>query len=363
MASALAVQDGQLTMSFDARSPDLAPRLRGFLESHWNKGVQIEGLQRFSAGMSWITLGFTANVVDDSLLSETATQQRELILRIGDPGGLLAPYRAEPEFVALTALADEPDLPIPGAVAYSDDYEVLGAPFLITERVQGDAPMPWKGADADRSAADVATLGRDFAAALGAIHAFDWRRSRMGELASEVPLAEIAAHEVQVWAQHADVSSRTTQPQMRYAMHWLLANAPVAERSTIVHGDYRVGNFLQKDGRITAILDWELMHFGDPHEDLAWAGLRTFAGGTKKVGGLIDRDEFHSLYSKRSGFKVVEPRLRYYEVLVQFKMAAMLIGAVRRIESGRARDVRMAAMGFQLAPTLLELNRLIEDAR
>jgi aminoglycoside phosphotransferase (APT) family kinase protein len=149
---------------------------------------------------------------------------------------------------------------------------------------------------------------------------------------------------------------------MHYAMRWLQAHAPVAQRITVVHGDYRVGNFLQHEGRITAILDWELVHLGDPHEDLAWAGLRTFAAGTTRIGGLIDREEFYRRWEARTGLKVNLAAVRYYEVLVQFKMAAMLMGAMIRVQTGRSRDVRMAAMGFQLTSTLMELNKLIGEA-
>lgn len=344
--------------SFDAASPALPLRLQEFLQRRWQRPVVVSALRRFPAGMSWITIGFTATIG----AAPGAVEQQALILRIGDPSGLLAPYRAEPEFVVLTALAGQPDLPIPRAVAFSDDQAVLGAPFLVTQRVDGDTPMPWKGADADRDDATNLSLGRDFADALGAIHAFDWQRSPLASLAANVPLADVAVNQLRIWAKHADVPSAGAHPQMHYAMRWLEANAPVADRITIVHGDYRVGNFLQQRGRITAILDWELMHLGDPHEDLAWAGLRTFSAGTSRIGGLIERDEFNERYRARTGFTIRPELIQYYEVLVQFKMAALLIGAVRQIESGRARDVRMAAMGFQLAPTLLELNRLIEEA-
>ena len=60
---------------------------------------------------------------------------------------------------------------------------------------------------------------------------------------------------------------------------------------------------------------------------------------------------------------IVRPEVvRYYEVMVQFKMAAMLMGAMIRVQTGRSRDVRMAAMGFQLTSTLMELNKLIAEA-
>lgn len=309
--------------------------------------------------MSWITIGLTARIGKAAGSEEV----RELILRIGDPGGLLAPYSAEPEFLALTSLADAPGLPLPRAYAYSDDSSILGAPFIVTQRVDGDTPMPWKGSDGGRSEAEARSLGNDFADALGAIHAFDWSHSPLAALSRNVAPAEVAAHQARFWAEHAGLPEGSGGPQMHYAMRWLEACAPVADRITVVHGDYRVGNFLQSGGRITAILDWELVHLGDPHEDLAYAGLRAFAAGTTRIGGLIGRDDFYDRYRARTGFEIRPEVIRYYEVLVQFKLAAMLMEAVRRIETNRARDVRMAAMGFQLAPTLLELNRLIEEAR
>ena len=152
-------------------------------------------------------------------------------------------------------------------------------------------------------------------------------------------------------------------PLAAEGVRWLKAHAPVAERVAVVHGDYRTGNFLEQDGHITAILDWELVHLGDPHEDLAWAALRAFSPGSRRVGGLVDRDEFHARYTARSGIAVDPSRLHYYSVLGLFKSAAMLLGAARRIVGGRAHDMRMAAMGFQLAPTLLEMMRAIEEPR
>jgi aminoglycoside phosphotransferase (APT) family kinase protein len=350
--------DIQQPAALDIDSPALRINLQDFLSAQWLMPVVISQLRRFPAGMSWITIGFSATLGDPAQPVET----RELILRIGDPGGLLSPYSAAPEYYSLTALAGIADLPIPKAYAFSDDPCIIGAPFIVTQRVEGDTPQPWKDANAKRDEAATRSLGADFADAIGAIHAFDWAQSDLAKLSRNIAPADVALMETQYWAEHAGAPEHRLSPQLHYAMRWLQQNAPVADHITVVHGDYRVGNFLQVNGRITAILDWELVHLGDPHEDIAWAGLRTFAGGTTKIGGLIERDEFYARYQTRTGFTIRPEVVRYYEVLVQFKMAAMLVGAVQRIQSGRARDVRMAAMGFQLAPTMLELNRLIGTA-
>lgn len=342
---------------------DLAPetlerRLGAFLSAHGQRPVRLDAWRRFPAGFSWITIGFRATPA----AGEGGPQ--DLILRIGDPMGLLAPYRAEPEYRALEALQGLPALPVPRVHAFSDDPSIIGAPFLITGRVEGDTPMPWKGAAEQRGAQQNASLARDFTDGLAALHGVDWQRTTLGRLWGAVDPAAVARDQVQAWWRHAelDASGAAVPPQMRYALRWLLRHAPAAPRVVIVHGDYRVGNFLQQDGRITAVLDWELVHPGDPHEDLAWAALRIFSGGTGRVGGLLERDDFLQRYAQHAGYTPDPAVLRYYEVLGLFKSAAMLLGAAHRIETGRGRDIRMASMGFQVASTLLELNRLITEA-
>lgn len=343
--------------AFDPAAPELPARLQSWLALRWRKPVKVSGLRRFPAGMSWVTIGFNAASPGEPAL--------ELILRVGDPGGLFSPYSSRPEYEALAALSRVPGLPIPKAYEHSDDPSILGAPFVITQRVQGDTPTPWGGAD-ERGEAANQSLGHDFADALGAIHAFDWTGTPLAAWVkgSEGPITPqtTALHETRYWTRHANLGQGPTPPQMHYAMRWLEANAPEAERITIVHGDYRVGNFLQHEGRITAILDWELVHLGDPHADLAWAGLRTFAAGTTRIGGLIEREVFHRRWQAKTGLRVRPEVVRYYEVMVQFKMASMLMGAMIRVQTGRSRDVRMAAMGFQLTSTLMELNKLIAEA-
>jgi aminoglycoside phosphotransferase (APT) family kinase protein len=341
----------------DLSAPALNGRMEPWLSRALGKAVRLDDWRRFPAGFSWITLGLRAT------FEEGMGRPLELILRIGDPHGLLAPYRAEPEYRTLEVLQGIAALPVPRVLAFSDDSSVIGAPFLVTERVEGDTPMPWKGAAEERSASHNESLARDFVDGLAALHALDWQGSALGSLWGAVDPASVAREQALYWWRHAGFGDDASgaPPQMHYAMRWLLRHAPVAQRVTIVHGDYRVGNFLQKDGRITAVLDWELVHAGDPHEDLAWAALRVFSGGTGRVGGIMEREFFFERYARQSGLTPDPAALRYYEVLGLFKSVAMLLGAAHRVQAGRARDIRMASMGFQVASTLLEVNRRIEE--
>ena len=338
---------------------DLSPeslngRLGPFLSACLGRPLRLDAWRRFPAGFSWITVGFRATPEDGSA-------PLELILRIGDPRGLFGPYRAEPEYRALEALQDVDALPVPPVHAFSDDVSVLGAPFLVTGRVAGDTPAPWKGAAEARGEARNASLASDFVQGLAALHQVDWRRTPLHSLWGEVDAATVAREQTERWWRHAGFDRDASQapPQLHHAMRWLLRHAPLAPRVVIVHGDYRVGNFLELEGRISAVLDWELVHAGDPHEDLAWAALRIFSGGTDRVGGLIERSAFFARYAELAGFEPDAFSLHYYEVFCLYKSCAMLLSASQRVEDGRARDVRMAAMGFQVASTLLELNRLM----
>ena len=129
---------------------------------------------------------------------------------------------------------------------------------------------------------------------------------------------------------------------------------------SIVHGDYRTGNFLEEGGRITAILDWELVHLGDPHEDLGWASLPMYMGGGKLISRLAEPEWFYARYAEKAGFEVSMASVRYYQVFSLLKLAATHMAAARCFEEGRFNDMRMPAMGSQIATCLRQMDKLIE---
>lgn len=147
---------------------------------------------------------------------------------------------------------------------------------------------------------------------------------------------------------------------LRWAMLWLRRNLPVAPRVSLIHGDYRLGNFLEVDGRITSILDWELVHPGDPHEDLGWAFLPQFTGGSGLVCRLVEQSEFIAQYEREVGFKVNPQSLHFYRVFSLVKLALTHLAAVRCFEDGQFNDLRMPAMGTQVAPVLRQISKLLK---
>src|SRR3989304_4623254 len=64
-------------------------------------------------------------------------------------------------------------------------------------------------------------------------------------------------------------------PALELALRWLGGRVPPSERVVVVHGDYRLGNFIVDPARgLGAGLGWELSHLGDPGEDLGWVCMR-----------------------------------------------------------------------------------------
>lgn len=328
---------------------ELAFRLAAYLAQQTGKTWTLGAFTRYAVGFSWITYGFLAHQAGDA-------KERGLILRLGPPYGLFAPYSAKPQFSALKALENSP-VPVPLAYWWSDDVAILGAPFFISERMAGIAPVPW-GTGENSGFAEVyrKNIGSQFVSALAELHRQEWRGKGFDD---SVNANNAAAIQLDYWSQASDRWRLRPYPMLHRALRWLRRNLPVAPRVSLVHGDYRLGNFLEQDGKITAILDWELVHPGDPHEDLGWAFLPQYAMSSGLICRLVPRTEFIAQYERESGVTVNEISLHFYQVFALVKLALTHIAAIRCFEEGRFDDMRMPAMGTQVTPVLRQIEKML----
>jgi len=205
-------------------------------------------------------------------------------------------------------------------------------------------------------------LAEQFVDALAAIHCVQWQDRPIAALAQGITTVNAAARNVAYWESQIQRWAMRSYPLAEWGIRWLKAHAPVAPRVAIVHGDYRTGNFLEEGGDITSILDWELVHLGDPHEDLGWASLPMYMGGSKLICRLAEPEWFYARYSEKAGFEVSMASLRYYQALSLLKLAATHMAAARCFEEGRFNDMRMPAMGSQIATCLRQMEKTIEAA-
>jgi hypothetical protein len=127
------------------------------------------------------------------------------------------------------------------------------------------------------------------------------------------------------------------------AFRWLSANAPAAvDRTVLCHGDLGPGNFLFQDGEVTALLDWEFAHLGDPMDDLAWFTIRC-----SQLTDLGDLRRELARYADLTGIKVDPDRVRYYQLFVLVRMAVACLVALDK-RAGRMD----ASTYFALLPLL-----------
>jgi aminoglycoside phosphotransferase (APT) family kinase protein len=334
----------------------LARKISAFLEQQVGHAVQVGAIRRFPVGFSWLTYAVPVTGlrhVDDS---------QDLILRLGPDYGLFAPYRAAPQVLAMRSLEGSA-VPVPRAFWSSEDASILGAPFLFCERISGSAVVPWVSAsDPGLEPGYRRRLGEQFIDALAALHCVRWQEQPIAAIAQGITAENAAQHNVAHWESQIARWAMRPYPLAEWGVRWLKAHAPVAPRVAIVHGDYRTGNFLEEGGRITSILDWELVHLGDPHEDLGWASLPMYMGGSKLISRLAEPDWFYARYGEKAGFEVSIDSLRYYQALSLLKLAATHMAAARCFEEGRFNDMRMPAMGSQIATCLRQMEKTIEAA-
>ncbi|MEA2624217.1 MAG: hypothetical protein QOD06_262 [Candidatus Binatota bacterium] len=342
------------TVELDERTVE--PKLVAYLSRTLGTDVEIAGLERYTVGFSWVTYGFEASWTD-----ARRARTEPLILRIGPPTGLFAPYDPFPQFAAFEVLHGS-GVPVPRPFWWSDDPEPFGAPFLICEKVAGEAPLPWvaEGREAFPPAAREA-LAEQFVAALAALHRFEWRGTPLERLGAvtEESAARVA---IEFWEEQLARWAFRAHPMLDWGLAWLRDHCAPAPRVSVVHGDYRTGNFLEENARLTAILDWELVHLGDPLEDLGWICLRSFRGRSPYMCHLIERERLYARYEELAGIPVPPERVRFWEAFGTMKLAVIHIGAARCFEDGRYDDLRLGVMGVHVPRLCLQLESVIGAA-
>ena len=118
-------------------------------------------------------------------------------------------------------------------------------------------------------------------------------------------------------------------PIMGLAERWMRDNLPKTSELVVVHADFRTGNYLFNDEtkEITTILDWELAHIGDFHEDLAWIICHkgVTEDGQVMASGMMTPEDLCQRYSELTGRQVDESALHFYRVLCVYKCVVICL--------------------------------------
>jgi aminoglycoside phosphotransferase (APT) family kinase protein len=183
----------------------------------------------------------------------------------------------ESQYRVLRILGEQTDIPVPPARWFEEDPSVLGAPFFVMDKIDGEVPCdnpPYTmgGWPADAAPEQQEQLWWDGLEVMARIHRLDWRalglgfidRPERGKSGLDQQLAYYK--EYFEWA-----AGGQSQPSVQAAWDWLLANRPEEEGpDALCWGDSRIGNMIFDQFRCRAVLDWEMVTPGNPVQDLAW---------------------------------------------------------------------------------------------
>lgn len=318
---------------YRARSGDeIAAMLDRYFTHLGYRDVATSKVRRMSGGASKEQFAFR-------LVHADRPEGERLILRM-DPLECIAQTCRGREAQLQTALGAV--LPVAPVRHFDMDAEVLDQPGAILEFMSGvtePSDSQNKGVSGMGSRFDdwAPKLAPQFVDAFVKTHGFDWRDADLSLFAKPRPgTTDAPLWQLNYWSELWWISLVEPVAVITLCERWLRENLPVCDNPVVVHGDLRIGNFMfeEPSGKFTAVLDWELGHLGDYHEDIAWAIQRLFGtwndDGQFCVSGLLPREQFIAQYEAQSG-NVIDPvKLRYYEVLNAYKCASMDMGQAIR---------------------------------
>jgi len=231
----------------------------------------------------------------------------------------------------------------------TDDAAALGAAGMIMGRVQGEA-LGKRILRDDALAAARASLVAQCATALADLHRAD--PGALGAAPEHDPLAGIR------WI--LDELGEPV-PTFDFALRWLESHRPEPTGRGIVHGDFRLGNLMVDGDGLAAVLDWELVHLGDPAEDLGWFCVRAWRfGASPPAAGLGERSELLDAYAAAGGARVDEEVLRWWEAYGTLRWGAICLTQTAVHLRGELRSVELAAIGRRVCETEWDLLLLLE---
>lgn len=308
-----------------AKTAEIARRLRVFLAGQPDaQGGKISNLKRAGSGRS-----------RDNWLFELTTERgvEPLILRTDPAGGLIATERSV-EFAVLQAL-EKTELPTPVPRWLDAQGHAFGRPSLIMRRLPGICDYRVLRNSA-RSLEERILLARAFCELLAAVHAVDWRARGLGETLTD-PGPRAARAELSVWGETLRYDQLEAWPEMEYAFTVLAESAPICGATVLVHADFKPGNILLDGNRITALLDWELAHLGDPLEDLGWV-THPLRKAEHTIDGAWEYEKLITHYESCTGTSVDRDALAWWVAFSSFKTAVMQVSGLRAFVEGRAEE-------------------------
>ncbi|MEP2988836.1 MAG: phosphotransferase family protein [Parasphingorhabdus sp.] len=278
---------------------DLKDKLNSFCQERFSSDGDIEDLQRLSGGASMESWAFRFG-------------EKDIVLRRLPDG--IADNEADAATVSAISLDTQADLielarsanvTAPEVLAKLKPEDGIGQGFLMV-RADGET-LPHKILSNPDFEKAVSRLTDQCATELAAIHAI-----KISTLPKEIQSVDVASLLSLQEQAYRDLNIKI--PAYDHAFHWLEENVPKLEDSKLLHADFRMGNLMIDADGISAVLDWELAHLGDPMEDLSYLCTPSWRFGhyEKEAGGFDTAENLIAAYEKASGTIVDRDRFNWW---------------------------------------------------
>ena len=298
--------------------------------SYYNKLSKEEnsllGIERIFGGASRETYKIQ--------LEDSQKREERLVLRLSQDSSLIETEQ-KTEYLAYSAFQDS-NVPVPVLIDMSEDDSMLGAPFMLMKELKGEAASPFTP---NVYSPHEEELGYQFWAILGEIAKLKIHDEIFRDFSINLQKPFWRA-ELDKWVEVIHEDSISIEPILEAGIRRLYKNPPNENKFiSMVHGDYRSGNFLYLENKITGILDWEMAHLGDPLEDLAWALSPIWSWQDRdRPAYLLTREKALTIWKESSGIDIEEKNLEWWELFAAIKGMAIWISAGNEFKSGKNID-------------------------
>jgi len=283
----------------------------------------------------------------------------DAVLRCDSPtAGVAISHGRAQEFALLKTVFDA-GVRVPEPLWLCEDPLVLGRQFFLMRRISGTAAGHVLVKDR-RYAPDRVLLAEQLGRELARIHSVQPPQPDLDFLAwyEDAP----ARHRI---AQHRAFLDKhhTAYPVIEWGLRWLERHCPQRDLVTLVHGDYRTGNYMVDEQGLTGILDWEFAGWSDPLEDIGWfcAKCWRFGNVDAEAGGIGERADFYRGYEEVSGRALDREAVHYWEVMAHMNWAIIAIQQAERHCSGEEDSLLLALTGHIVPELEWEILNLTEN--
>lgn len=243
---------------------------------------------------------------------------------------------------------------VPEPILFCEDRTVIGAPFYVMERVDGEIlrgpkPAALRGAEPTQ----VASICEALVSTLAEIHTIDLDAAGLADFGK--PEGYIA-RQVTGWTKRWQRARTGDVPAVEAVATWLASHMPEPQRASLIHNDFKYDNLVldpEDLSEVRAVLDWEMATIGDPLMDLGtslayWveasdpAPLQHLRFGPTTLEGNDTRAELVERYAARTGLDT--SNILFYYAYGLFKVAVVAEQIYARYKKGLTRDERFAGL-------------------